>query len=63
VQLRCPDELHPFAGAFPTCQREQSQATIESLAFLPTPQLGQAAPADFVTYLMVTAEEGLPDAV
>jgi len=33
------------------------------LAFLPIPQLGPAAPEDFVTYLMVTAEVGLPDAV
>jgi len=61
VQLRFPDEA--FARAFPMCYREQSQTTIESSAFLSIPQLGQAAPEDFVTYLMVTAEVGLPDAV
>jgi len=43
--------------------KEQSQATIESSTFLPIPQLRQAAPEDLVTYLMVTAEVGLPDAV
>jgi len=33
------------------------------LVFLPIPQLGQAAPEDLVTNLMVTAEVGLPDVV
>jgi len=42
---------------------EQSQTTIESSTFLPFPQLGQAASKDLVTYLMVTAEVGLPNAV
>jgi len=37
--------------------------TIESSEFLPIPQLGPAAPEGFVTYQMVTAEVGLPDAV
>jgi len=39
------------------------QTTMESSAFLPIPQLSQAAPEDLVTYLMVTAEVGLLDAV
>jgi len=52
-----------IAGAFPqNLLKGQTQTTIESLAFLPIPQLGQAAPKDLVTYLMVTAEVGLPDA-
>jgi len=61
VQLRFTDELQAFAGAFPLFY---SQTTIESSKFLLVglPQLGQAAPADLVSYLMVTAEVGLPDA-
>jgi len=34
-----------------------------SSVFPPTPQLGQAAPDNFVTYLLVTAEIGPLDAV
>jgi len=60
VQLHFPDELQAFAAVFPMCK---SQTTIESSTILSIPQLGQAAPEDFVTYLMVTAELGLPDAV
>jgi len=60
VQLRFSDELQAFAGAFPMWK---SQTTTEPSTFVSIPQLGQAAPEDLVTYLMVTAEVGLPDAV
>jgi len=39
------------------------QTTIDSSVFLAIPQLVPAAPEDFVSYLMVTADVGLPDAV
>jgi len=52
-----------ITGAFPPCYRGQSQTTIESLAFLPIPQLRQAAPEELVTYLLVTADATQPDAV
>jgi len=37
-----------IADAFPPCKKGQSQSTIESSAFLPKLQLGQAAPEDLV---------------
>jgi len=63
--LDSPDELQAFAVGISYMLKGtfQSQSTIESSTFLQIPQLGQAAPEDFVTYLMVTAEVGMPDAV
>jgi len=49
--------------SFRHLQAHLFQTTTESSAFLPIPQLGPAAPEDFVTYIMATAEVGLPDAV
>jgi len=55
--------LQAFAGHF-LCINPKPQP-IESSAFLSILSLlvGQAEPEDFVIYLMVTAEVGLPDAV
>jgi len=52
-----------IAGAFLSYLNKKSETTIESLAFLPIPQLNQAAPEDPVTYVMMTGEVGLPNAV
>jgi len=63
-QLLPPDELQAICrGHFSCINGKQSQTTIKSSTFLPIPQLGQAAPVDKVTYQIVTAEVGLPDAI
>jgi len=50
-------------GDFLCVKRINPKTNIDSSEFLPIHQLGQAIPENFVTYLMVTAEVGLPDAV
>jgi len=49
-----------IAGAFAPSNRGQFQTPIESSEFLPLHQLGQAASEDLLTYLIMTAELGLP---
>jgi len=58
VQLRFPDEIKAYLQGhnFPPFKMGQTITTMESLTFLPIPQLGQAAAEDLVTYLIVTAE-------
>jgi len=65
VQLRFPNKLQAFAGDFLCVKGNNPKpvTTIESSAVQLIPQLGQAAPEDLVTYLMVTAEVKLSDAV
>jgi len=61
LQLRFPDELLAVAGV--SYVLIPAVLIIESLTFLSIPQLGKVAPEDLVTYQMVTAGVGLPDAV
>jgi len=63
VQLRFTDELQAIAWDFLCVKWNNHKATTESSTFLPIPQLGHNAPEDKVTYVMMTAEVGLPDAV
>jgi len=66
VQLRFPDELQAFCGGIYDVFKAGNNPKPPSSHwhfYELIPQLGQAAPEDFVTYLIVTAEVGLPDAV
>jgi len=46
MQLRYPDNLEIFCKSISSLLKGTIQATNESSAFLPIPQLGQAVPED-----------------